>query len=342
MTEKTRKIKVKLKTLSPELWLRQFPDNDPTWGNCEFIFNSEDTNYDWLVVYNDFPESLMEETLACPEDHTLLVTTEPPSIKSYGSDFTNQFNCVLTSQPEWSLPHKNRIFSQAALHWFIGWGKDNFRSYNTLASASPENKNKIISTVCSSKQQRHTLHNQRYQFTQALKAKLPELEIFGHGVRLMDDKAEALDDYRYHIAVENYVGEHHWTEKLSDSFLGLTLPFYFGCPNAGDYFPRQSFISIDINDLEGAFEIIRNAIDNNEYEKRLPYILEARRRVLEEYNIFAVLSREIELRHNSMLIKPHKNKIISSRRLLRKKHPIIALRGTLEKIYVRSKSLLFR
>ncbi|MEZ6050382.1 MAG: hypothetical protein R3C02_03185 [Planctomycetaceae bacterium] len=45
-----------------------------------------------------------------------------------------------------------------------------------------------------------------------------------------------VSDYRYHVAVENHIAEHHWTEKLADAFLGATLPFYFGCPNASDYF----------------------------------------------------------------------------------------------------------
>ena len=51
-----------------------------------------------------------------------------------------------------------------------------------------------------------------------------------------------------HIAVENHIAPHHWTEKLSDSFLGYCLPFYIGCPNAADYFPEQSFIGLDIED----------------------------------------------------------------------------------------------
>ena len=42
---------------------------------------------------------------------------------------------------------------------------------------------------------------------------LPELDIFGHGVNPMNDKAEALDPYRFHIAVENHVYDHHLTEK---------------------------------------------------------------------------------------------------------------------------------
>ena len=80
--------------------------------------------------------------------------------------------------------------------------------------------------------------------------------------------------------------------------LGLrSLPFYFGCPNISDYFPKL-VILIDINDVEGVSEIIKRAIHDKEYEKRLPFILEARRRVMEQYNMFAVLAREIESRMN--------------------------------------------
>jgi len=46
----------------------------------------------------------------------------------------------------------------------------------------------------------------------------PELDTFGPDAqRKLDDKADCLLDYRYHIAIENYVGEHHWTEKLAGS-----------------------------------------------------------------------------------------------------------------------------
>lgn len=105
-----------------------------------------------------------------------------------------------------------------------------------MVAAPPLSKEKVISTICSNKRQRHTLHNKRYKFTKALKARLPALDIYVHGVREMDDKAEALTAYRYHLAIENYRGIHHWTEKLADVFLAAALPFYFGCPNAVDYF----------------------------------------------------------------------------------------------------------
>ena len=121
---------------------------------------------------------------------------------------------------------------------------------------------------------------------------------FGKGVRYLNDKAEVLDSYRYHVAIENDSVPDYFTEKLVDSFLGLALPFYFGCTNTADYFPQESFIPIDIFDFEGSINTIRRAIRANEYEKRLPYIKEARRRVLEEHNLFALLSREIEKRHD--------------------------------------------
>lgn len=319
-----------------ETWLRQFPGNRPQWGRCEFLFDSAAQQYDWLVVYNDLPDSSPEELLPCPRQHSLLVTSEPSSIKSYGSAFTRQFGYVLTSQPDWALPHPGRIYSQPALQWFYGRNEQNCIGFDEMVSSPPLDKTRTIATVCSSKRQRHTLHNRRYEFVQQLRTLIPELDVFGHGVKPMKDKAEALDAYRYHIAIENFRGQHHWTEKLSDPFLGVTLPFYYGCPNAADYFPPESFIPIDITDPAGAADIIRRAIHDNEYERRLPFILEARRLVLETYNIFAVLSREIEIRFDiAHSLSP--GAAVLSRKLLRRRNPIVAVQSLYEKYRLRLK-----
>ena len=321
-------------TYGAQRWLRQFPGNMPVWGKYEFILESPVSDYTWLVVYNDLPVNISEINLPCPQENTLLVTTEPSSIKAYGNAFTAQFGHVLTSQPEWALPHRTRIYAQPALQWFYGMGAECLVTYDEMVANPPLGKTQLISTVCSIKQQTHTLHQKRYQFTQELKKRIPELDIFGHGVRPMADKAESLNSYRYHVAIENYIGLHHWTEKLSDPYLGVTLPFYCGCPNASDYFPEESFIPIDINDVDGASEIVRKAMYDGEYEKRLPYILEARRRVLEEYNIFAVLSRLIEERSKDS--KPSTaGGVILSRRELRRRHPMVSVQHFYEKVRLR-------
>lgn len=333
-------IKVKFLAKVPKRKLmRQFPGNSLCWGNCTFSFDPDLQEYDWLVVYDDLPPlqgerfSVREERLACPRRNTLLVTTEPSTIKVYGNRYTAQFGQVLTSQEDFALPHENRIFSQPALNWFYGIGKDYEIPYDNLAAMQP-NKSKTISTVCSSKQQKHTLHNRRYQFTQELKELIPELDIFGHGVRDMDDKAVALDDYRYHIAIENFIGAHHWTEKLSDAFLGFTLPFYCGCTNVEDYFPKESFIYIDVFDAEKSARIIKQAIENNEYEKRLPFILEARRRVLEEYNLFAVLDTLIGRHHQAASDTDH-NGTILARKAINKKSLTATLSYLFQKYRIR-------
>jgi len=322
-----------------ESWIRQFPGKITKWGNCEFFFETNQNEYDWLVVYNDLPDSVNDEKFLCRQEHTLLVTTEPASIKCYGQSFTSQFGHVLTSQPEWALIHPGRIYSQPALQWFYGRNDKDYISYDEMLSSPSLDKTKTIATVCSNKKQRHTLHNQRYHFVQKLKKMLPELDVFGHGVRAMDDKAEALNPYKYHIAIENFIGEHHWTEKLSDPFLGCCLPFYCGCPNTADYFPPESFIALDIRDPARAAQIIREAIANGEYERRLPAILEARRLVLEKYNLFAVLSSIIENCHDPSLTVSSRYEVLS-RRLLRRRKPSVAVRDFLEKSKVRIFSLL--
>lgn len=324
-----------------EGWLRLFPKREPVWGNCRFVFDRHEQDYDWLVVYDELPSSrgerhsLWEEPLACPPEHTLLITSEPSTIKTYGSPYLRQFRWVLSTQEDWALRyHPGRLFEQPALTWFYSTRSPR-GDYDNLVAHPPLAKTRLISTVCSSKQQKHTLHHLRFAFTMALKQRMPELDIYGHGMQSLDEKADALDRYRYHLAIENYAGKHHWTEKLADTFLGACLPFYFGCPNVADYFPEDSFIPIDIRDYEGSFAIIERAIADNLYEKRLPAILESRRLVLEQYGPIATVSRIVNAK-NTTGCAPHGEKVIRSRNRL-KRSPILGTRYLLEKLYVRSR-----
>jgi hypothetical protein len=196
----------------------------------------------------------------------------------------------------------------------------------------PADKSRDASMVYSPKAMRHTLHFHRARFMRWLVRQMPELDTFGRETsRPLDDKADCLRDYRYHIAIENFVGAHHWTEKLADPFLGLTLPFYYGCPNAADYFPADSFIRIDIHDPAGALETIRAAIAGNEYEKRLPALIEARRRVMAEHNLFAVAAREIARLHRTDAVAGPGAELLS-RRAMRQSSPTVALRDLYGKL----------
>lgn len=316
-------------------WRRQLPDAAPTWGDCEFTFDPHTREYDWLIVYDRFPSvsgerfSLWREELACPPENTVFITVEPSSIKSYEPVFLRQFGHVLTGHEPWSIEHPGTIRSQPALKWFYGKGSDRLKSLDEMIAEEAPLKTRSISTVCSSKRQRHTLHRKRSDFTREIQATMPGLDVFGHGVRPMRDKAEALDPYRYHIAIENHRCDHHWTEKIADAFLGWTLPFYYGCTNLKDYFPEESFIEIDIDDVKGTLATLQQVIAGGEYEKRLPAIAESRNLVLQRYNLFAVLADIVD---GGKTPAPHKpqGRVIQSRHALRKSSLKNTLSSTLQ------------
>lgn len=340
------KIKVKFlhrglrRGCSPATFLRQFPGNRPQWGECLFDFDVDCRDYDWLVVYHDLPPDdtfFTEERLACPKEKTLLITGEPSTITVFGTDYLRQFGCVLTFQEPWAMRHPNVIFHHPGLMWHYGLPFDagKFITWDMLAASPPPEKTKLISTVCSQRTGNVTLHSTRVDFTWRLKDELPELDIYGHGVNPMNDKAEALDGYLFHIAVENHVYDHHLTEKLPDAFLGYTLPFYHGAPNAADYFPKESFIPIDINDYQRSRDIIRSHLANNEYTDRLPYIVEARRRVLEEQNLFAIVSRKI-IEQDRGMKSGHVGCVIRNRSTMRLKNPLAGIRSLTEKAAIKT------
>lgn len=280
------RIKLIARGLSGHAWARQMPASGSFTNECRFLFDLRETAYDWLVVIDDVSRKFAAkpEILACADEHTLLVTTEPPTITCYGAAFSGQFAHVLTSQPPTALRHPSRIYSHTGNLWF------NDHSYLDLNDSDLPSKSEVLSTVCSSKQQKHTLHNTRHSFCHWLLGKIPEMDLFGHGHRPMQHKYHALDPYRFHLAIENYRGLHHWTEKLADSFLSGSFPFYYGCTNIGDYFPAESLLEIDLFDRAAALNLIRGTITNDGfYESRREALLEARRLVLNDYNLLHMI-----------------------------------------------------
>ena len=292
-----------------------------------FTFDPEARDYDWLAVYENLPPTgderrpMRVEPLACAPENTVLFTTEPSGIKIYGRAFTRQFGHVVTSQEPFALRHPGRIWSQAGLRWFYGDSSRHLMTADEIRNHFPQ-KTRALGTVCSTKRQGHTLHRLRYDFTQAMAARLPGMDVFGRGHRPIDDKAESIDPYKYHLAIENHLAPHHFTEKLADAFLGLSLPFYFGAPNAADYFPAESFIPIDIRKPDEAFRIMSEAMAGGEYEKRLPAIREARRRVLEDHNIFTLLADVIE--RNGTAERGRDMAVLKSQRAARRDRPLLA------------------
>lgn len=274
-------------------WLRQTPGKSGVWGNCRFTVNG-DGPFDYVVVYEGAGCDL---TVDVPPARTLFLSGEPMNVKRYPEGFVRQFGTIITSDP--ALKHPHALVSQTALPWHYGIKTaqpDSYGEaldYDALSTYHPA-KTRKISVICSNKTMTPE-HRRRLAFVTALKAALgDELDVFGRGFREIDDKAEVLAPYQYHVALENSDYADYWTEKIADPLLGRAFPFYWGCTNLESYLPADSFVRVDINDGEKSAAIIRKAIADNVAEKNQAASEQARQMILNTYNVFAVISKQVE------------------------------------------------
>jgi hypothetical protein len=334
-------------------WERYFPSTDFVCDGVQFVFDLNSVDYDWIAVYEDLPEALAPShypfafrgkpchQLGRLAANTILVTTEPETIKTYETAYTQQFTHVVTSQPYWALSHPSRFYRSTCNHWYYGAGsKECISRSRLLEGPTLADKTGLISVMGSKKRSWWTRHRARNDFIMAASRMLPGLHVHGRGFLDINDKLEALDPYCYHLAIENHVGEHHITEKLSDAFLGRCLPFYYGAPNASDYFPSESFIPIRIDRPDESIEIISEAVSSGQWRRRRESIEEARRLVLEKENLFCLIASVVHAEPGAGLDVPSQlgaqplptDMLLLGRHQLRRVYPFSLIGLFLERI----------
>lgn len=163
-------------------------------------------------------------------------------------------------------------------------------------------KTKMLSTVLSDKYN-DIGHVKRVNFVKFLEDKMP-IDVFGsnrfkwkrYGGTLPEYAKDELFHYRYTFNAENNPILNYFTEKLIDGILSECLTFYWGCPNVEDYIDSRAFIRLGLIDFEDDCKIIETAIQNNEYEKRLPFIRQAKRKILTELQLFPRLCKILKVK----------------------------------------------
>ena len=294
-----------------------------------YVFTTDPAcvDYDWLVVFDEFPKEDRGtfrngcEELRCPRERTILCTWEPVSVKAYSRAYTRQFGHYLSNRPWSAERHPHYHLGRGYYIWYVD------RPYAEVVAKTDYPKDKVISAVCSAKRMRHTAHHFRYALIDHLMRTVPGLDWYGRKFRPIDRKYRLLDGYKYHLAVENHIAPNHWSEKLSDPLLCECLPFYAGDPEVGRILPPESFIPIPIDDPAAAERIIKTAIANGEYEKRLPAIREARRLLIAKYNFWAQVIAVIEESAGQAVsaADPSRPVRLYARRTIRRHNPLAAL-----------------
>jgi hypothetical protein len=276
-------------------WLRQTPDAAGVWGAHRFVLNPEPaTPLDWLVVYDDLAAPL---STPVPVARRICIISEPPGVKTYPPRFLNQFGHVISPFPVAGC-RGNLILSHSALPWHFGMNRQDetqtFATLEAFAALRCPDKLPKLSVVCSDKIITPE-HRQRLVFLDKLKQALGERVVhFGRGFQAINDKAEAILPYQFHLALENNRFERGWTEKLADAYLGWAFPVFSGGLGLAADFPGAAFRAVDIDDHDGAIAaIVRLLATPGFYADSLPHLAEARRRILEQHNVFALLSRSV-------------------------------------------------
>jgi hypothetical protein len=58
------------------------------------------------------------------------------------------------------------------------------------------------------------------------------------------DSKKWIYNSQFSIAIENYIDEDWFSEKLLGCFVSLSVPIYIGCPNILDYFDARGMIIV--------------------------------------------------------------------------------------------------
>lgn len=279
---------------------RQTPNNSGIWGDCQFFINDDTQECDYWFVFDDL---LKEESVICNPKNTVIITLEFPAIRpDINLKFLNQFDTIFTYSR--NIDHPKVINTFAPFPTMIGVNNTNgntvmtaYKNYDELSKPLSINKVKLISVISSNKAFTEG-HRKRLRFVQALQEHFGKnIDIFGRGIKDFEDKWDVIAPYKYHIAIENSSCYNGMSEKLYDSFIGESLPFYYGCPNVSDYFPRESFIKIDIDDIERSIKIIESSITIRAYESSTSYIRQSKNLVLKNYNIFKLMENHCKRKY---------------------------------------------
>jgi len=306
-------------TENAENTLRQTPGSLGNWKGYQFYTNDGDQPCDYLVVFANYSK-IIRTTV--PLERRIFIAGEPPEMKNYPDTFLNQFGRVISSHE--SIQHPHARLEQQGYTWFSGIhfeddGKQTVtRTYDDFQNEPSIQKTNKLSVICSNK---HTKagHKKRFEFVQKLKEALgDEMDLYGKGQNTIANKSDAIRPYQYHITIENGSAPHYWTEKLADCYLDEAYPFYAGCPEVGEYFPREAYTRIDLDDVDGAVKMIHQAIQEDKHLQALPAIREAKQRVLNDYNIFNLITQHIERMKPESVTKSTKQEKLYPRKWFKK------------------------
>jgi hypothetical protein len=279
-------------------------DNKSVWNNIELT--DDDDNIDYYVIFN----KPYNNTYFDPKK-TIIFQMEPWCYEEYQKWGVKTWG-------EWSKPDINKFLHVRSHDKYLNncfWQLKT--TYNEFKTKQIDKLYNYVSTICSSKYF-DPGHIKRIDFLKFLETKNDiKIDIYNydnhhkfkyykgtHG----DRKDVGILPYKYYFMMENNFEHNFITEKVWEPILAESLCFYYGCPNVLDYVNKDAIVLLDINDFEKSYNIMKDAIENNLWEKRIDIIRKEKQKVLDYYQFFPTLERIITYNKNFGLFnKQYKN-----------------------------------
>jgi len=279
-----------------------FPASGMHFGDVEFVINTSE-EVDAVVICNHSTQ--MITTKVAPEN-VFHVHQEPGDRLYHGF----MFNKVVGKKCG-HLPLAD-INSHPCLNWLVDKTYDQLAQMDTTYGTISKDKGKLFSGVISGHNALEG-HYLRLKVLEEIKEKF-KMELFGKGHNFIPDKWDALYPYQFSLAMENSSQPDYWTEKIMDCYLACTMPIYYGCSNIEKYFPKDSFIQLDVNNLTYSLDSLKEKLTTEFFYSNYDSILEARDLCLYKYATAAGLSNIVETHYNAqpkqnVTIKPFKRTV---------------------------------
>ena len=264
-------------------WNKMSENNNFSWGNIQIV-SSEPC--DFYCIINKPPPGMKID-----KKKTILFRMEPHMEKDgqhLGEEYAN--------------PNPDDFFFVASHDKYYNNNEWHLsKSYKWLSTETivkDESLSTTISTILSDKY-RDPGHIKRVDFVKFIENKV-DIHVYGNnrflyknykGSLPYHNKDNSLLPYKYSFNVENHSIKNYYTEKIIDGILAETLVFYSGCYNVRDYIDERAFVYLELSNFENDLNTIKKAIEEDWYSQRLPYIKEAKKKILSELQFFPRLQR---------------------------------------------------
>jgi len=229
---------------------------------CE-LESDPDFNITYKFTYNDDYTHAIILNAAMPilninKENVIGLAFEPPQFLRFTNTFIEYANKNIGKYFLGSAGNLPKLFTN---HFSYMW--------HTPFLKDLPNKTNLISIMVSDKNIAPG-HKYRHILVQnILKSNLP-IDIYGRGCKyyskLKDNRIkgefqskEPYLNYKFHIAIENFITDDYFSEKIMDALICSCSPIYMGAKNIDNYF--NNIIKLSGN-IQSDLQLLKNIIDN--------------------------------------------------------------------------------